>query len=61
MPTYASKFNSADTLNVSGATDGPDLGILDEIASCQLEHTAVARASRKKEYYEKVRIVTRSI
>ena len=43
-----------DVSDVSGSTQGPDLGILAEIASFQLEYTAVAQASRKKEYYEKV-------
>jgi len=44
-------------LRVSGSTRGPDYGILAEIASFQLEYTAVAQASKKKEYYEKVRII----
>ena len=43
-----------DASDVSGWTKGPDLGILAEIASFQLEYTAIAQASRKKEYYEKV-------
>ena len=58
---HTPKFDPADTLNISGATDGPDLGILAEISSFQLEYTAVAHASRKKEYYEKVCTITRSI
>ncbi|KAF9645503.1 glycoside hydrolase family 47 protein [Thelephora ganbajun] len=39
---------------ISGSIRGPDFGILAEIASFQLEYTAVAQASKKKEYYEKV-------
>ena len=49
-----------DTLPVSGSTRGPDFGILVKIASFQLEHTAVARALGKKEYYEKVSAISRS-
>lgn len=56
---HTPKANPPDTLGVSGSTHGPDSGILAEIASFQLEYTAVAAASRKKEYYEKVCIITR--
>lgn len=51
------KPSPLDTLDASGSTIGPDLGILAEIASFQMEYTAVAQASKKKEYYEKVRTI----
>ena len=39
-----------------GATQGPDIGILAEIASLQLEYTYLAKATGKKEYFDRVRI-----
>lgn len=53
--------NPLDTWLVSGSTRGPEFGILAEIASFQLEYTAVAQASRNKGYYEKVGTITRSM
>jgi mannosyl-oligosaccharide alpha-1,2-mannosidase len=38
-------------------TRGPDGGILAEIASFQMEYTALAQASGKKEHYEKVHTI----
>ena len=53
--------NPPDALHVSGSTRGPEYGVLAEIASFQLEYTAVAQASGKKEHYEKVRVGTRFV
>lgn len=39
---------------ISGATSGPDYGVLAEISSFQLEYTAVAKAAKNKDHWEKV-------
>ncbi|KII87481.1 glycoside hydrolase family 47 protein [Plicaturopsis crispa FD-325 SS-3] len=46
---------------VSGQTQGPDIGILAEIASCQLEYTYLAKETGKKEYYDLADKVIKSL
>ncbi|KAL1700218.1 glycoside hydrolase family 47 protein [Schizophyllum commune] len=41
----------------TGATQGPDIGILAEIASLQLEYTYLAKATGKKEYFDRAQNV----
>ncbi|KAL1745201.1 glycoside hydrolase family 47 protein [Schizophyllum fasciatum] len=41
----------------SGATQGPDIGILAEIASLQLEYTYLAKITGKKEYFDRAQNV----
>ena len=53
LPT-ASEIISPDASHVSGSTRGSDYGVLAEIASFQLEYTAVAQASKNKEHWDKV-------
>lgn len=39
-----------------GVRRGPALGILAEIASCQLEYTYLAKVTSKRQYFDLVRI-----
>lgn len=41
-------------MNPRGATVGPEIGILAEIASCQLEYTYLAKETGKREYFDVV-------
>lgn len=51
------KLNSLNASRVSGAISGSEYGMLAEISSFQLEYTAVAQATGKKEHWEKVTTV----
>jgi hypothetical protein len=52
---HMSVSSSANGLR-SGERRGPQIGILAEIASCQLEYTYLAKETGKKRYFDLVRI-----
>ncbi|KAI0955388.1 hypothetical protein AcW1_006986 [Taiwanofungus camphoratus] len=54
LPLYA--VNTDD-----GATHGPGIGILAEVASCQLEYTYLAQMTGRKEYFEKANNVIQTL
>ncbi len=52
---------SIQVSNISGEIIGPEIGILAEIASLQLEYTYLAKVTGKKEHFDRANTVIRAL